>query len=175
MIWSVVPASAIASEARKFSPSPTPTIKRRALPRADHAMRLVAAKHGDRVGAAQPLDGLLHGLEQIAVVQVVDQMRDHFGVGLAFEDIAGGGQFGAQLVMVFDDAVVHQRDRASREKCGCALCETGAPCVAQRVWAMPVKPDRPVCSTCASRSATRAVLRARCSLPSTCSATPHES
>jgi hypothetical protein len=28
------------------------------------------------------------------------------------------------------------------EKCGWALCEAGAPWVAQRVWAMPVKPCR---------------------------------
>ena len=27
------------------------------------------------------------------------------------------------------------------EKCGWALCTTGAPCVAQRVWAMPVPPS----------------------------------
>ncbi len=89
--------------------------QRRALARADHAVRLVAAKHGDRIGAVQALDRLLHGFEQVAVVHVVDQVGDHFGVGLAFEHIAGGGQFGAQLVMVFDDAVVHQRDALARE------------------------------------------------------------
>ena len=47
------------------------------------------------------------------------------------------------------------------EKCGCALCVAGAPCVAQRVWAMPVKPDSAVSRTCASSSATRETLRAR--------------
>jgi hypothetical protein len=48
--------------------------------------------------------------------------------------------------VVFDDAVVDQRDAGVSsvgEKCGWALCEAGAPCVAQRVWAMPVKPCRP--------------------------------
>ncbi|MNQ41791.1 hypothetical protein D3C85_554780 [compost metagenome] len=37
-------------------------------------------------------------------------MRDDFGVGLAFKDVAHGLQFGAQFVVVFDDAVVDQRN-----------------------------------------------------------------
>ena len=51
------------------------------------------------------------------------------------------------------------------EKWGCALCTAGAPCVAQRVWAMPVPASMRSLSTCACSSATRAVLRARRSLP----------
>src|SRR3546814_1185790 len=35
-------------------------------------------------------------------------MSDHFSVGLAFEYIAGRLQFGAQFVVVFDNAVVNQ-------------------------------------------------------------------
>lgn len=80
--------------------------QRRALARGDHAVRFFAAEHGDRVGAVQALDGLLHGLEQVAGVQVVDQVGDDLGVGLARELVAQAGQFGAQLVVVFDDAVV---------------------------------------------------------------------
>ncbi len=37
------------------------------------------------------------------------------------------------------------------EKCGCALCTAGAPCVAQRVWAMPVPASMCSLSTCASQ------------------------
>ena len=84
--------------------------QRRALARGDHAVRFFAAEHGDGVGAVQALDGLLHGLEQVAVVHVVDQVSDDLGVGLAHEDVAQGGQLGAQFVVVFDDAVVNQRD-----------------------------------------------------------------
>ena len=61
------------------------------------------------------------------------------------------------------------------EKCGCALCTTGAPCVAQRVWAMPVPPCTCSALTLASSSATREVLRARRSSPSWWTATPQES
>ena len=84
--------------------------QRRTLARGHHAVRLLAAEHGDRVGAVQALDRLLDGVEQVAVVHLVDQVGDHFGVGLAGEHVAERGQFGAQLVVVFDDAVVDQRD-----------------------------------------------------------------
>ena len=84
--------------------------QRRALAGADHAVRFIAAEHGDGIGAMQAAHGLLHGLEQVAGVQVVDQVGDDLGVGLAFEDVAGGLQLGAQFVVVLDDAVVDQRD-----------------------------------------------------------------
>ena len=88
--------------------------QRRALARADHAVRLVAAEHGDGEGAAQPRHGALHRLEQVAVVVAVDQVGDDLGVGLGDEDVAGGLQLGAQLVVVLDDPVVHQADPAGR-------------------------------------------------------------
>ena len=78
-------------------------------------MRLVAAEHRDGVGALQARGGALHGVEQVAVVELVDQVGDDLGVGLAFEHIALGLQLGAQFVMVLDDAVVHQGDTITRE------------------------------------------------------------
>ena len=166
--------------------------QRRALARADHAMRLVAAEHGDGEGAAQPRHGALHRLEQVAVVMAVDEVSDDLGIGLGDEHVAGGLQLAAQLVVVLDDPVVHQADPPGRgdaggfarsatltrgpcEKCGWALFTTGAPWVAQRVWAMPVPPCSRSASTLAASSATRAVLRARRSTPSWCRATPQES
>jgi hypothetical protein len=82
--------------------------QRRALARAHDAVRFVAAEHGDGVGAMQAAHGILHGFEQVAGIQVVDQVRDDFGVGLAFEDVARGLEFGAQLIVVLDDAIVDQ-------------------------------------------------------------------
>ncbi len=105
----------MASLARKFSPFAQTQDQRRAFACADHALRLVAAEHGDGVGALQPLRGALHGVEQVAVVQVVHQVGDDLGVGLAGEFIAALLQFGAQLVVVFDDAVVHQRNAVAAE------------------------------------------------------------
>ncbi len=86
--------------------------QRRALARADHAVRLVTAEHGDGEGTAQPGHGTLHRLEQVAVVVAVDEVGDDFGVGLGDEVVAGGLQLGAQLVVVLDDPVVHQADPA---------------------------------------------------------------
>mmetsp|Transcript_59261 Transcript_59261/g.139848 ORF Transcript_59261/g.139848 Transcript_59261/m.139848 type:complete len:517 (-) Transcript_59261:3941-5491(-) len=86
--------------------------QRRALAGGHHAVRLVAAEHGHRVGALQARQGLLHGIQQVAAVEVVDQVGDDLGVGLAGEHIAAGLEFGAQFVVVLDDAVVHQGDAA---------------------------------------------------------------
>ena len=73
-------------------------------------MRLVAAEHRDRVGAAQFAHGALHGVEQVAVVQTVDEVGDDLRVGLALEHVADRLQSRAQLFVVLDDAVVHQCD-----------------------------------------------------------------
>ena len=91
--------------------------------------------------------------KQVARIMAVDQVRDDLGVGLRSRTRSPGAfSARAQLLVVFDDAVMHHRDLVAAEKCGCALAVTGAPCVAQRVWQMPVVPARPVSRTCASRS-----------------------
>ena len=78
-------------------------------------MRFVAAEYADRVSADQTFNGLLYGFKQIAVIQMIDQMRDHFGVGLAFENIAQRFQFCAQFFVVFDNAVMHEGDTFTGE------------------------------------------------------------
>ena len=72
-------------------------------------MRLVFVEHGHRIGAVQLQQRGFDRLKQIALVQAVHQVGDDFGVGLAGKHIAFGLQRGAQGVVVFDDAVVHQR------------------------------------------------------------------
>jgi hypothetical protein len=60
----------------------------RTVARADDAVRLLAAEHRNRIRAVQLLGGGLHRLEQIAGVEVVDEVGDDFGVGLALELVA---------------------------------------------------------------------------------------
>ena len=48
------------------------------------------------------------------------------------------GQRGAQLDVVLDDTVMNDRDRAAL--CGWALPSDGRPCVAHRVWPIPIEP-----------------------------------
>ena len=73
----------------------------------------------------QASHGRTHSLEQIAFVQGIHQMGNHFGVGLAFKHIALGLQFGAQFIVVFNDAVVNQCHP------GRALLRVGARAVAE--------------------------------------------
>jgi hypothetical protein len=60
------------------------------------------------------------------------------------------------------------------EMCGCAFLSEGTPCVAQRVWPMPMLPCRPCAEASFSSSATRPQERRRCMLP-LITATPAES
>jgi hypothetical protein len=48
-------------------------------------------------------------------------MGDAFGVGIGGKDVALGRQVAAQAFVVFDDAVMNDRDRAGNVRVGIAL------------------------------------------------------
>ena len=75
--------------------------------------RLGIAGHGQRIGADEPRGRLAHGLQQVARVRLLHQVRHHLGVGLARELVAPGGQLVAQFGEVLDDAVVDDGDMAA--------------------------------------------------------------
>ena len=93
--------------------------QRRPGTRAHHTVRLLLAEHGNGVSAVQTTRRQTHGLIQVArraVRQnVMDQMRDDFGVGLRHELVAKTTQLVTQAFVVLDDAVVHQRHFVARE------------------------------------------------------------
>ena len=60
------------------------------------------------------------------------------------------------------------------ETCGWAFLSEGTPCVAQRVWPMPMLPCSPWSLASLASVATRPQLRRRCMLP-LITATPAES
>ena len=92
----------------------------------------------DAEGALQALDGLQQRLFQVAVIIFLDQVGDHFAVGLRLEDVLLGEQLFLQVQVVLDDAVVHDGDLPlSSRNAGWAFSSEGRPWVAQRVWAMP--------------------------------------
>jgi hypothetical protein len=90
--------------------------ERAAGARADHRGWVLLGYHRDRVRPLQPRRRAAHRVEQIPVMQAVHQVRDHLGVGLALEAVALRFQLRAQLVMVLDDAVVHDGDLAARDE-----------------------------------------------------------
>ena len=70
------------SEATKYSPSPRPTTTGGPERAATILSRVLARDHAQREHAGQLAHGVAHGVFQIAVVIFLDQVRDHFGVGL---------------------------------------------------------------------------------------------
>ena len=110
MIWSVVPASASASDARKFSSLPSPTTSGRSAARADQPLRLALVHHRDRICTFESRHRSAHGSEQISAIQLMNQMRNDFGIGLGDEVIASAFQLSANRFVIFDDAVVHDGD-----------------------------------------------------------------
>ena len=60
----------------------------------DHPIRILAADHAQAVGTGQLGDALTHGCQQVAAVfpqVLVDQVGDHFGIGVGCELVASGG------------------------------------------------------------------------------------
>ena len=75
----------------------------------DDACGALLADDRQGVGPFELRDRRTHGLIQIAKQchMKMDAMGDDFSVGLGTEDIAGFAELGAQLFVVFNNAVVH--------------------------------------------------------------------
>ena len=98
-----------ASEPMKYSFSPTPDDQGAALACGDHPVGLVLVDDGEGVGADDVAQCERHGLlegDAVGVHDVLYQLDDHLGVGLAHEVVAEPGELGAQGEVVLDDAVV---------------------------------------------------------------------
>lgn len=88
--------------------------KRRVLARGVDAVRLVGAENAERIRA---LDAVQHHVQRIQngaglLIEMVEKLRDDLTVGLGGEMHALFLQILAQLHVVFDDAVVDERDLA---------------------------------------------------------------
>ena len=96
--------------------------QRRAHPRADHQVGMVAEQEGDGEGAVEPRQ---HGRDRVlrrraALDLARDQMGDDLAVGLALELAPVGDQLVAQRLEILDDAVVDQRHRPDDVRMGVA-------------------------------------------------------
>ena len=84
--------------------------QRRPLPGTDHPLRFVTANDRNGKRAPQADNGCLHRFQQIPLIEAVDQMCDDLRVGLAGKNIPLHFQRFAQLGMIFDNTVMHQRN-----------------------------------------------------------------
>ncbi len=162
----VTGSSAETSEATKFSCSPMPITTGQPMRATMMRSGSLLGQHRQRIGAFQFGHGGAHGLEQVAQrLQVeVDAMRDDLGVGLGGEHVARRAQFLAQLLVVLDDAVVHDGERHHARYADARCARDGTPCVAQRVCAMPVAPASGVPSSASCSIFTLPTVRRRADL-----------
>ena len=65
-----------------------PDDERRLVPHADEAVGLVVVDDDEREVAVEALVHRADGLDEVAVVGRLEQVRDHLGVGLGAEDVA---------------------------------------------------------------------------------------
>ena len=106
--------------------------QRALLPRAEQLFRLHLTQDRQRIAALQLLHGAKQGAFHVAVIQRAEQVRNHLRIGLAD---AGDAQLSADVLVIFDDAVVHHGDlppgvrmRMGVQPAGLAM--RGPPCVA---------------------------------------------
>ena len=89
---------------------------RRLVAHADELVRMVVVDDDEREVALElRVDGA-HGRDEVAVVGVLEQVRDHLGVGLGAERVARRLQLLAQLAVVLDDPVEDDRELARRRR-----------------------------------------------------------
>ena len=109
-----------------------PQHQRRALARPDHQVRLAGKDRGNREGAGEVRQRvgkrghLVHAFAHV----LRDQLGDHFGIGLGLEHAALGFQALAQLAVILDDAVVHDRHAVCHVRVGIGLVRRAVRCPA---------------------------------------------
>ena len=94
-----------------------PEHDRATLARHDQPLGLVLAHHRECVGPLKLGHRGTHGLEEVldGLQVIVDAVGDDLGVGLGGEPVAAALEIGTQLLVVLDDAVVHDREAVARD------------------------------------------------------------
>ena len=131
------------SEARKISPSPRPSTSGEAFLAATIRSGVLVRQHHDRVGAldlraaprAPPRPASARPPSSASSIRCAT-----ISVSVSDGNVAPGRlEPRPQREVVLDDAVVDHR-RPAPALCGWAFSSDGRPCVAQRVWPMPIVP-----------------------------------
>ena len=101
--------------------------QRHILARADQPVCFAAMHDDERVGALELAQRRTCRLGQIALVGLLDEVRDRLGVGLGRERVAARLERVAQLPEVLDDPVVDDRDLARAVLVGMGVQVVRAP------------------------------------------------
>ena len=91
--------------------------QRAAAASSEQAIWLLGADHRQAVGTVQFLDRLFQccGQVRLSFQLVVEQVHNHFGVGIGAEHVTQPLELGTQFFVVLDDAVVHHCQIMARE------------------------------------------------------------
>ena len=71
---------------------------------------MVLVDHDKGEMALEPLVHGAHGCNEVAVVGILEQVRDHLGIGLGRKGVAARGELLAKLAEVLDDPVQDDRE-----------------------------------------------------------------
>ena len=85
---------------------------RRPGARSHDLVRVLAGDHAQREHAGQLPHRVAHGVFQIPIEVLLDQMRDHLRIGFGDELVAFLNQLMFQSQVIFDNAVMHHHDVA---------------------------------------------------------------
>ena len=94
------------------SPSPRPTMSGTFLARPHEAVGLIPMEHRHGVGACGLAQRFADGVGDVAVIRLLDEVREDLGVGLGVEPVSALRERVPELPGVLDDAVVDDRDGA---------------------------------------------------------------
>ena len=90
----------------EIAPLPVTQNQRAVLSDGDDLVGTVGAQDAQGVGSLDAVEHPAHGLEQVAVVEVLDELGHHLGVGLRGEGDPLVHEEGLQLGVILDDPVV---------------------------------------------------------------------
>ena len=101
--------------------------ERHVLPGADQPVRLAAMHDDERIGTLELAESGPCGIPEVALVALLDEMRDRLGVRLGGEGVAARLQPVPQLAEVLDDPVVDDGDLARAVLVGMGVQVVRAP------------------------------------------------
>ena len=154
--------------------------QRRVLSCRIQPLRIVCADDAEGVRALDAVqhhvNGVLHAVHLVEPQTIFQQLRDDLAVRFRCELYTLFLEKFPDLQIVFNDAVVYQRDFAVLGHMGWELISFGSPCVAQRVWPMPTVPCMSApCAVFSARFARRPLHLAMSSMPFSATQIPAES